>query len=186
MAVRLTAGLEQDLRGAPLTYAEVGGTGGVLPPGYHHHRLSAPVGDGPDAFAAAAEALLGWQVQEKAGLQPQVSDGTVRQGSVAVLGLGVGPLALRVPVRVVEVLDEPRRRGFVYGTLPGHPVQGEESFVVTLAPDDTVFFHLVAFSRPARWFTAVARPLTRVGQRLVVERYLAAVQAAARAGRGTR
>jgi len=49
-----------------------------------------------------------------------------------------------------------------------------------------VFFHLVAFSRPARWFTAVAGPLTRVGQRLVVERYLAAVQAAARAGRGTR
>src|SRR3712207_9418902 len=45
MAVRLTAGLERDLRGAPLTYAEVGGTGGVLPPGYRHHRLSAPVGD---------------------------------------------------------------------------------------------------------------------------------------------
>jgi uncharacterized protein (UPF0548 family) len=36
----------------------------------------------------------------------------------------LGPI--RVPCRVVYVLDEPERRGFAYGTLPGHPESGEE------------------------------------------------------------
>ena len=179
MVVRLTPEEEGGLRAAPLTYAEVGATRGSLPPGHHHLRLAAPVGDGTAAFAAAARALLRWQAQQAAGLRPAVSDPVVRQGSVAVLRLGVGPAALRVPVRVVEVVDEPRRQGFVYGTLPGHPVRGEESFAVTQTADGTVFFHLVAFSRPARWFSRLGGPATRLGQRLVAERYLTAVRAAA-------
>jgi uncharacterized protein (UPF0548 family) len=31
-----------------------------------------------------------------------------------------------VPCRVVYVVDEPRRAGFAYGTLPGHPEIGGE------------------------------------------------------------
>jgi hypothetical protein len=53
------------------------------------------------------------------------------------------------PCRVVHVVDEPRRRGFAYGTLPGHPEQGEESFTVTHEADDSVVFRVAAFSRPA-------------------------------------
>ena len=181
--MRLTPHLAEDLAAAPLTYTEVGATAGALPAGYHHLRLSAPVGDGPGQFEAAAHALLTWQAQEQAGLQPQVSSPHVRQGSVAVLRLGLGALALSAPVRVVERIDQPRRQGFVHGTLPGHPVAGEESFTVTLAREDTVAFHLVALSRAARWFTLLGGPATRAGQRLVAERYLKAVRAAARSGR---
>ena len=41
----------------------------------------------------------------------------------------------RRPCRVVYVVDEPDRRGFAYGTLPGHPESGEELFLVRYDPD---------------------------------------------------
>jgi uncharacterized protein (UPF0548 family) len=179
MAELLEAGVVQDLRQAELTYSEVGATSGTLPPGYHHQRLSAPVGYGRAQFEAAADCLLRWKMHAHAGLHPQVSDEVVQEGSVAVLRLHLGPIRLRVPVRVIRVVDQPFRRGFVYGTLPGHPERGEESFVVEMADDGTVFFHLLAFSRPGRWFTLLGRPVSRAGQVLVSERYLSAVREAA-------
>jgi len=169
----------RDLRAARLTYAEVGATAGALPPGYHHQTLAEPVGRGSAQFEAAARSVLGWHMHERAGLRPQVSDPAVRQGSVAVLRPQLGPLSLRVPVRVVRVLDEPHRRGFAYGTLAGHPERGEESFVVELTADSTVVFHLVAFSRAGRWFTRLGGPVARAGQRLIGRRYLSAVREAA-------
>jgi uncharacterized protein (UPF0548 family) len=179
MADLLEARLVQDLRRAELTYPEWGGTSGPLPPGYHHQYLSAPIGYGRTQFQAAAECLMRWEMHARAGLHPQVSDPVAREGSVAVLRLQLGPVRLRVPVRVIRVVEGASRRGFVYGTLPGHPERGEESFAVEMAEDGTVFFHLVAFSRPARWFTRLGGPVSRAGQVLVSERYLTAVRQAA-------
>ena len=51
-------------------------------------------------------------------------------GSEVMVGLG----PLRAPCRVVYVVDEPDRRGFAYGTLPGHPETGEELFAVRYDP----------------------------------------------------
>ena len=43
-------------------------------------------------------------------------------GSEVIVHLG----PVRAPCRVVYVVDEPDRRGFAYGTLPGHPeIDGE-------------------------------------------------------------
>lgn len=171
------------LQAAPLTYAEVGATARTspLPAGYHHQQVSAQVGTGAAQFEAATETLMTWGMHERAGLRAQVSDLRVRPGSVAVLLLGLGPVALRVPVRVLEVVEEERRRGFVYGTLPGHPARGEESFLLELARDGAVSFAVVAFSRPARWFTRLGAPLARAAQYLMAERYVSAVREAAQA-----
>jgi uncharacterized protein (UPF0548 family) len=170
----------RELAGQPLTYAEVGATSGPqLPARYHHLELTTPVGYGRGQFEAAAEALLGWDMHRRTGLAPRVSDLRVRLDAVAVLRLIVGPLHVRVPVRVVAVVDEPTRQGFVYGTLPGHPERGEESFVVELESDGTVMFDLRAFSRAGRWFTRLGGPVARAGQLLVAERYVAALHAAA-------
>jgi len=46
------------------------------------------------------------------------------------------------------VVDEPRRRGFAYGTLPGHPERGEEAFLITHHDDGTVTFAITAFCAP--------------------------------------
>lgn len=70
-------------------------------------------------------------------------------GAVAIiLRLGVGSLAVEAPVRVVYLVDEPHRKGFAYGTLPGHPESGEEAFVVELHDGGAVTFAITAFSRP--------------------------------------
>jgi hypothetical protein len=37
------------------------------------------------------------------------------------------------------------RLGLAYGTLPGHPERGEESFVIELLDDGQVRVHIVAF-----------------------------------------
>ncbi|HEV8560641.1 MAG TPA: DUF1990 family protein [Actinophytocola sp.] len=42
------------------------------------------------------------------------------------------------PGRVVHVVEEEHRRGFAYGTLPGHPECGEEAFLLERHADGTV------------------------------------------------
>lgn len=94
-------------------------------------------------------------------------------GAVVVLGMGVGPARLSAPCRVVDVVQEPCRRGFAYGTLLGHPEQGEERFVVEHEADGTVVLHICAFSRPATWWARLGGPVTRAVQDAVTRRYLA-------------
>lgn len=179
MVERLPPGLVAQLSTQALTYPEVGATRGSLPLGYRHQRVSTPIGHGAGQYEAAVEALLTWQMHLGAGLRPRVSADRAAVDVVAVLRLGVGRVHLPVPVRVVALVEEPARRGFVYGTLPGHPERGEESFVVSFDDDGTVRFDLVSFSRPGRWFTRIGAPLARVGQRLFTERYLRALHLAA-------
>ena len=49
-------------------------------------------------------------------------------GATVVVTLGTPIVALAVPCRIVSVIDGQTRWGFAYGTLPGHPEQGEEAF----------------------------------------------------------
>jgi len=83
---------------------------------------------------------------------------------------------------VVVVIDEPSRRGFAYGTLPGHPLHGEERFTVELDGAGSVWLRIVSFSRPDGAFS-LAPALVRAGQRAVNARYaLAARRLGARCG----
>jgi uncharacterized protein (UPF0548 family) len=94
---------------------------------------------------------------------------------VLVLGLGVAAIRIGAPCRVVYVIDEPGRRGFAYGTLPGHPESGEEAFIVSRREDATVAFTITAFSRPASSLAKAAGPLGRAVQRHITNRYLRAI-----------
>ena len=93
-------------------------------------------------------------------------------------------LVIRLPVggyvmaagRVVFVLDEPDRRGFGYGTLPGHPEQGEEAFAV-VRRGDRMYFEITAFSRPRHPLARLAKPVSRLLQRQTTRRYIAAMHA---------
>jgi len=95
----------------------------------------------------------------------------LRPGDTAVLLLGWGVLSLRIPVRVVYVIDEPTRRGFAYGTLPGHPESGEEAFVVEHRDDDSVWLTIRAFSRPAYRWLWLGYPVLRLFQAIFTSRY---------------
>jgi uncharacterized protein (UPF0548 family) len=167
----------EHLRAARLNYAERGCTQGELPAGYRHLRREVTLGAGTPRFEHASHVLLNWDMHRRAGLRVQPSSRTVDGGSVAVMRLGIGIAALEAPVRVVYVVDEPRRRGFAYGTLQGHPERGEEAFVVEHRDDDTVAFTLTAFSRPAWWIVRVTGPIARAVQGLVTNRYVRSLQA---------
>lgn len=101
------------------------------------------------------------------------SDGTpfVAPGDTAVLGIPLGPFRVRAPARVVYVVDEPKRKGFAYGTIAGHPESGEESFIVYLREDGSVWLEIRSFSRPAHALWWCVYPVLRASQRYYTNRY---------------
>jgi uncharacterized protein (UPF0548 family) len=161
-----------DLAALPLTYGEVGATAGPLPSGYHHVRKSAVIGRGRSRFEDAADRGMRWGMLRGAGLRVEATTEVAAVGSEVIVHLG----PLRAPCRVVYVVDELDRRGFAYGTLPGHAETGEELFVVRYDPaTDEVFADVTAFSRHATWWSRLGSPVTSVAQRVITERYLRAL-----------
>ena len=96
-------------------------------------------------------------------------------GDTALLGIFLG---ISFPVRVIYVVDEPRRRGFAYGTLPGHPEDGEEAWIIEHRDDDSVWITIRAFSRPANGWWWLVNPVLRVFQEYYTRRYLRALAGA--------
>lgn len=168
----LTAAEVDGLRVADYAYPEVGATATEPPDGYHHLRRERVIGHGETLFRSSGSDVLQWQIQLRSGFTVNASANVIVEGASALLGIGVGRLRVKAPVRVVYVIDEPRRQGFAYGTLPGHPESGEELFCVEHRSDDSVVLVIAAFSRPQTTPAKVAGPLGRVGQRLITARYL--------------
>jgi uncharacterized protein (UPF0548 family) len=161
-----------DLAALALTYSEVGATAGPLPAGYHHVQKSAVIGRGRQRFAEAAEAGMRWGMLRGAGIGVNPTTEVAAVGSEVIVRLG----PVRAPCRVVYVVDEPDRRGFAYGTLPGHAESGEELFLVRYDPiNDNVYAEVTAFSQHATWWSRLASPATSLVQRIVTERYLRAL-----------
>ena len=161
-----------DLPGLPLTYSDVGATAAEMPAGYHHVRASRRIGSGRARFEQAAAAVMRYGMLRGAGLRVDASTEVARVGA-DVLGR-LGPFL--APCRVVYVIDDPNRRGFAYGSLPGHAVRGEELFAVRYEPSDQgVYAEVAAFSQPATWWSRLGTPVLRLSQRLITDRYLGAV-----------
>ncbi|MCZ8381579.1 DUF1990 domain-containing protein [Mycobacterium sp. CPCC 205372] len=161
-----------DLAGLELTYDEVGATAGPLPAGYHHVEESAVIGRGRRRFEEAGAAVMRWGMLRGAGVRVDASSEVAEVGSEVVVG--VGPV--RAPCRVVYVIDETDRRGYAYGTLPGHAESGEELFSVRFDPaTDQVYAEVRAFSRHGTWWSRLAAPVTSLMQRIITRRYLTAL-----------
>lgn len=96
---------------------------------------------------------------------------------MVLMRLGVGPIALRIPCRVVYVINDADVRGFAYGTLPGHPEAGEERFMLQRHEDGSIELTISAFSRPASRLAKLSGPMSRKVQDAMTERYLRALDA---------
>lgn len=161
-----------DLRDLSFTYPEIGATAGTAPQGYRHLRATAVIGHGRTRFEEAAAGVMRWGMLRGAGLHVDATTEVAAVGSEVIVGLG----PLRAPCRVVYVVSEPNRRGFAYGTLPGHAETGEELFAVRYDPaDETVHAEVSAFSRHGTWWSRLAGPVTTLAQRLIATRYLRAL-----------
>jgi uncharacterized protein (UPF0548 family) len=158
------------------TYAELGASlDSTLPDGYDHLSMSRVLGHGRDLFDAAARRLMTWGMHAGAGLTVSATDDDVRRDGLVLLGVRIGLMTVKAPCRVVQVVDEPDRRGFAYGTLVGHPECGEEAFVVQIAADGQVSAVVTAFSRPAWLAARLVGPLGRMVQVDMARAYLDAL-----------
>jgi uncharacterized protein (UPF0548 family) len=148
-------------RALPFTYDEVGHTrDDQMPKGYAIDRNRIQLGSGSQAFASARIQLCAWRMFPPwTAIEP--SPTPIEEGralAVLVNALGVW---FKNAARIVYVIDEPRRFGFAYGTLPGHAERGEERFLVEHLADDSVWYDVRAFSQPRYWGARVAYPITR-------------------------
>jgi len=170
-------------RGHSFSYPHVEATRHTPPAGWtvDHNRIR--LGQGPAAWDAARAALRSWQMFRIGWVEVHGTDAPL------VPGLTVAPMAHAFgfwflnACRVVYVLDEDgpvRRFGFAYGTLPDHAESGEERFLVEWREDDTVWYDLLAFSRPGHWLTGLGLPLVRKLQKRFAADSLAAMQRAVR------
>lgn len=169
---------------ASFSYPDVGATRSPddLPVGYVHLRHRTRIGHGRDVFEAAGAAVTTWRMHRASGARVHADAVRAAPGVRLKVAIGAGPLEFGVPCEVVWTAYEEQRIGFAYGTLTGHPECGEESFVVDLRPDGSVWFTVTAFSRPARWYTRMAGPLVPVLQRWYARRLGRTLRAVSRGG----
>ncbi|MGB6041796.1 MAG: DUF1990 domain-containing protein [Pirellulales bacterium] len=154
-----------------------------------HYRTF--LGVGQDTFDAAKSALKAWRqfpddVAEVWPRSTPIKEGTT--AAVLLKALGLWKLAAcRIVYTVDEPVGEPNRDdrpattrfGVAYGSLPGHVERGEERFLVEWnREDDTVWYDLKAFSRPATLLTWLGMPVARYYQRRFARRSARSMQLA--------
>lgn len=172
--------LTSDLGGATLPDAEKE-SGSARFRGYEH---SVCLGTGPSRWALASTEVLRWGIKTRSGFTVEASDESSGAGDAGVQAVAghrywltahLGPLRIHEPVQVVAVVDEPDRKGFAYATLSGHPVSGEEAFVVERRPDGTVWLTIRSRTRPAAGPWRFAYPFALLAQRPYRRRYFRAL-----------
>jgi uncharacterized protein (UPF0548 family) len=152
-------------RNLDFTYPEVGATNATPPAGFtvDHNRIQ--LGHGEETYARGVEALKKWRQFELGWVTIVPRGVTVEVGAtVAVKARAYGTWSLSAS-RVVYVIDESRRFGFAYGTLPDHVECGEERFLVEWLEDDSVWYDIFAFSKPRHPLVRLSSPLARLLQK---------------------
>ncbi|BDD84310.1 hypothetical protein TPB0596_40730 [Tsukamurella pulmonis] len=145
------------------------------PAQFRRSEITATIGHGDDDFARAAHDVLRWAVKTRSGFAVS-SDGPATSGQRLVVTAGLAGVTVREPVQVLDVVRSAERVGFSYRALPGHPVRGEEAFVVH-RDGAAVLLTIRSLTRPApggpwRW----AFPLLLVAQRVARARYVRALR----------
>jgi len=133
------------------------------------------LGTGDELWERATHNVLRWKVKTRSGFT--VPDNRiVAPGAELDITARVAGVTIREPVMIAAVVDTPTRVGFSYCTRPGHPVSGEEAFIVHRDAAN-VFFTVRSLTAPAAnqpW--RVLYPLLRVAQIVARRRYLRALR----------
>jgi uncharacterized protein (UPF0548 family) len=182
------------LAATPLSYASVGATRDGprgLPAGFAVDHNMVLLGRGPEAFAKGRAALARWAMFDTGFTTITPAAPAIAEGQIVGIVIRAASLWCASYARIVYVLSPEEeleksdggvmRAGFAYGTLPAHLECGEERFSIEWRrDDDTVWYDLLAFSRPQHPLVRIARPYARLMQRRFAQRSLLAMQEAAR------
>jgi uncharacterized protein (UPF0548 family) len=189
---RLTASTEDEIRrfiakqkDSGFSYPEVGASAANAPRGYNVDHNRVQLGRGEVTWQRAGEAIRTWKMFSMPWVNLIWPSAPILVGTaVAVSVLHFGFYSLNA-CRIVYVIDEERstvkRFGFAYGTLAEHAETGEERFTVEWnRDDDSVWYDILAFSRPRHMFARLGYPLSRLLQRRFAEGSKAAMIEAVR------
>jgi uncharacterized protein (UPF0548 family) len=154
---------------SPFSYSAVGASAHQAPSGYTVDRTRTRLGEGEQAFKAAKRALQHWDHFRLGWLEAWPPDTPIETGQViSVVAHTFGMWSLHFS-RIVYVIDESgpvTRFGFAYGTLAHHAERGEERFLVEwLQNDNSVWYDILAFSRPRHVLAWLGYPLVRRTQK---------------------
>lgn len=170
------------------THLQSGQTPAYLPAGYvvDHHRIQ--LGYGQAAYARARRAIAAWRMFPLDWVQPWPYPATIAVDTpVAILAKLPGLWSLNA-ARIIYVLEQTgvvERYGFAYGALPDHAEQGEERFSVEWRRrDDSVWYDILAFSRPNQALAQLGYPIARSLQRRFAADSIKAMKAAVTDAKG--
>jgi uncharacterized protein (UPF0548 family) len=135
------------------------------------------LGSGSQVFSRAVICLREWKMFKLGWVDVVPSSAPICAGqTVAVTVRHFGFWSMNA-CRIVYVFEDDRRFGFAYGTLQDHAEQGEERFSIEwLEGDESVWYSILAFSKPRKWQARFARPLSRMLQKKFARDSLAAMR----------
>ncbi len=151
------------------SYPAVGATASQTPAGFVVDHTRIKLGEGEPVFQAAKAALEQWRQFDLGWLEAWPPDTPIQAGKVvAIMAHAIGLWWLNA-CKIIYVVDESgpiSRFGLAYGTLPDHPAKGEERFLIEWdQADDSVWYDILAFSRPNHWLTWLGYPVVRRTQK---------------------
>ena len=164
---------------ASLSYAAVGATASTAPAGFSIDTNRVWLGQGAETFRAAAAALRRWEMFNFGWVRLHADSAPPSPGTNVAVIVHIAGLWWLNACRVVYIVDEPTRFALAYGTLDDHAASGEERFSAEWnAADDSVWYEIVAFSRPRHPLARLGRPFARAVQRRFARDSLKAMQRA--------
>jgi uncharacterized protein (UPF0548 family) len=151
------------------SYSAVGATASQLPAGFVVDRTRIKLGEGEPVFQAARAALQRWKQFDLGWLEVWSPETPIQTGGmVAIVARAMGLWWLNA-CKIVYVVDDSgpiSRFGLAYGTLPCHAGRGEERFLVEWdQADNSVWYGILAFSRPSHFLTRLGYPIVRQTQK---------------------
>lgn len=144
--------------------------------GFRRWETSVVLGTRAEVWEWATTQVLRWGVKTRSGFSVEPA-AKVARGERPVITARPFGLAIREPVEVVDVVEASTRVGFAYRTLPGHPVSGEEAFIVH-QEGGVVLLTIRSLTRPAEivgW--RLLYPVLLVAQTVARRRYRRALLA---------
>jgi uncharacterized protein (UPF0548 family) len=151
------------------SYTSIGATSVTPPRRFTIDHTRIRIGDGQSTFNAARQALERWEHFRLGWLEVWPGEIPIQSGQVvSVVARALGLWSVNF-CRIVYVVDETspiHRFGFAYGTLLEHVARGEERFLIEWQkPDNSVWYDILAFSRPRHILTWLGYPLVRRTQK---------------------
>ena len=165
------------------SYPHVGASATAVPAGYNLDHNRVQLGRGENTWQRGLGAIRAWRMFSLSWVNLHWQSAPIVVGTdIAVSVHHFGFYSLNA-CRIVYLVDEEgavKRFGFAYGTLAEHAESGEERFTVEWnRADDTVWYDILAFSRPRQMLARLGYPLSRSLQKRFAEGSKAAMMNAA-------